>query len=172
MKQGKVALLPSDTCYGFSCDATNEIAVRKVFNLKQRDISKPLSILVSSKSMVQKYVEWSEEFETLWDTYLPGPYTLILPKKLDITLPFLADTVGIRMPQYDFLTEISQRLGKPIITTSANLAGCEVCYSVESVFKQIDKNLLDIVYDIGLLPIRNPSTLVFLEEGIVKFKNR
>lgn len=172
MKQGKVALLPSDTCYGFSCDATNENAVRKIFELKKRDISKPLSVLVASKDMAQSYVEWNEEIELLWNTYLPGPYTLVLPKKKNILLPFLSDTIGVRMPQYELLTDISKKLGKPIVTTSANVAGHDACYSVESVVMQIDRNSIDMILDIGEIPVRSPSTLVFWEAGAVRLKSR
>ncbi len=172
LREGKIALLPSDTCYGLSCDATNPAAIEGIFQLKDRPFTKPLSILVSSKEMAKEYVAWDESIERLWKKYLPGPYTLILPKKLGVNLPHISEMVGVRMPKYDLLLQVAEGLGKPIVTTSANIGGGEVCYSVEDVAKQIDMEKIDYVLDIGKLTENKPSTLIFWNGEEEKIQER
>lgn len=125
LERGGVIAYPTDTLYGVGCDALNEDAVKKVFEIKGRDFSKPMSIACSSVEMLEKYVTILAETKKLLDKILPGPYTVLLPKKESILKIITAgsDLVGVRVPDHKLILEIIKNFGKPIITTSANLSG-------------------------------------------------
>ena len=122
---GGIIAYPTDTLYGVGCDALNEEAVNKVYEIKGRDFSKPMSIAGSDIKMLEKYVTMSSEIRKLLNKILPGPYTVLLPKKDLISNLVTAgsDKLGVRIPDYDLILEIIKQFGKPIITTSANLSG-------------------------------------------------
>jgi L-threonylcarbamoyladenylate synthase len=125
LKDGGVIAYPTDTLYGVGCDALNDKAVEKVYKIKERDFSKPMSIAVSSMEMLEQCVTIAEETKTLLEKILPGPYTILLPKKDIISSLITAgsDLVGLRILDYDLILEVIEKFGGPIITTSANLSG-------------------------------------------------
>lgn len=125
LKKGGVIAYPTDTLYGIGCDALNQNAIRKIFELKGRDYSKPLSIACSSIEMVKKYVFLSKRAEKIVAELLPGPFTLIINKKPEISDLVTAgsDQVGVRIPGYAPILKVIEQLGRPIITTSANQSG-------------------------------------------------
>jgi len=125
LKNGGIIAYPTDTIFVIGCDALNRKAVKKIFKLKKRDYSKPLSIACSSIDMAKDYVKIDLNFEQKLMKIFPGPITLILPKKETIPDLITAEStsVGIRVPSYDLIRKIIKNFGRPIITTSANLSG-------------------------------------------------
>src|SRR3989338_4667154 len=87
LKNGGVVAHITDTCYGLACDMTNPKAVTKLFEIKHRPISMPVSALFASLEEAKKYVEWNDMAEKLAEKYLPGPLTLILPLKKPLPHP-------------------------------------------------------------------------------------
>jgi len=155
IKQGKIFIYPTDTIYGLGCDATNEQAVEKIKQIKERDRDKPLSVIAPSF----KWIEENFIVDADLHKYLPGPYTIILKKK---NLDFLkhvsnADTIGIRIPDCDFTKQI-QEAGVPFITTSVNLSGQPFAKNVDEIPEGI-KNKVDVIVDVGELNGK-PSTLI------------
>lgn len=151
----QIFIYPTDTIYGIGCDATNEILVNKIREIKKRD-NKPFSVIAPSVKWILENFEVDEE---LINKYLPGPYTLLLKKKNSDFLKSVSDNeyVGIRIPDCEFTKKI-QETGKPIVTTSVNLSGQPFATEIENV----DKNILDSVdevFDVGKLNGK-PSTLV------------
>ena len=125
LSDGGTLLMPTDTIWGIGCDATNAEAVKKVFDLKQRAYGKPLSILVDSIAMIKDYVvEMHPRVETLL-MHHTRPLTVIYPEARNLPDNLLPEnrSIAIRVVQDAFCQEIIRQFGKPIVSTSANLAG-------------------------------------------------
>src|SRR3989344_9622501 len=84
LRSGGVIAHATETCYGFACDLTNPTAVEKLFDIKQRPTSQPVSAMFSSVEEAKRWVEWGDEAEKLAKQYLPGSLTLILPLKREM----------------------------------------------------------------------------------------
>lgn len=167
---GKMVVLPTETVYTFATDATNEKSVELVFQLKGRDFNKPLHVVVDDIETAAKYVFVNQEALTLAEKFLPGPLTLVLPKKegvLPAALTAGLPTLGIRIPALPLNLEVAKRLGKPYTTTSANLSGGPNPYSIEQVLSQFpgdNRKTLELIVDVGPLPNLPPSTLIDLTQ--------
>lgn len=165
---GKVVVLPTETVYTFAVDATNEDAVRLVYKIKGRDFKKPLHVVVSSLEMAKKYVKVNDKAKLLADKFLPGPLTLVLPKKngyLPLVLTANSPTLGIRIPDMILNKKISDKFRKPYTTTSANISGGPNPYTVYDVLNQLSeqkKSMIKLVIDAGPLPRLSPSTIIDL----------
>ncbi|MFA7243883.1 MAG: L-threonylcarbamoyladenylate synthase [Patescibacteria group bacterium] len=159
LRSGGVIGYPTDTTYGIGCVVSNLDAVDKVFELKGRDFSKPMSLAFSSVEMIKKYVKLPEEYEKILRKYLPGPYTFLLPKNDLVSEKITAGfgKVGVRIPKYDLIIKIIEELGEPIITTSANISG-----DPDIVRSDDLKLLVDFIVS-GDCTIKIPSTLIDLE---------
>ena len=121
----QVILYPTDTVWGLGCDATNIDAVAKIFKLKNRVESKSLVVLVSSIEMLRTYVGAFPQKAIDIISTTKKPTTLIYnnPKGLAANVIASDNTIAIRIPSHDYCLEIINKLGKPIISTSANISG-------------------------------------------------
>jgi len=129
MRKGGVILYPTDTVWGIGCDATNAEAVKRVYEIKQRDDSKALICLVDSDARMQRYfrtvpdVAWQ-----LIDSLKEGdgkPTTLILDAAINLAENLIAEdgSVGMRITNEPFSKELCYRFQKAIVSTSANISG-------------------------------------------------
>lgn len=167
LKQGKVIVYPTETCYGLGCDATNSEAVKKIFNIKQRQENKSVLVLVSGIDMIKKYVQWTPMLDDLAHKYWPGPLTIVAKLKSadnDLAAGVIGEnnTLAFRVTDHYFAHDLVKQLNLPLVSTSANIAAQSNPYEIENVLKMFgDKNNQpDIVIDGGSLPYRNPSTIV------------
>lgn len=160
LQSGGVALMSSDTCYGFIGDALNGDARSKIAYLKSMPADKPISIAVSDFDQLYEFGDFDEYGRNLAVQFLPGKLTLIVDSKD----PRLGETVGIRMPDHGLMREVALKLGGPIFTTSANKHGEPTCYVIDLIEEQLgDKfNEIDLVLDGGILELVDPSTIVRL----------
>jgi len=121
---GNIIIYSTDTLYGFGVDATNSKAIKKLNKIKGR--SQPYSIIVSSLNMLKQYANIDNFTEIELKKIFPGPFTVIL-KKTDTNLSTLVtnnlSTVGIRIPDFNPILKVVQKINKPIITTSVNYHG-------------------------------------------------
>jgi len=173
LKKGGLIVSPSDTVYGLLGDATSDLAVGKSIEFKSRPAGKAISVFVSSLKMLQEYVEVSEKQKSLLNQFLPGPFTIILPAKHKTSLLLESEdgTLGVRIPNYDFIIKLVSEYGKPITATSANLSGDNPHYSVESLMNSLSekkKELIDLIIDSGKLPRYKPSTVIDLTTSELK----
>src|SRR5262245_56720739 len=83
LQNGGVVAHATETCYGLACDLRNPDAVTRLFVIKRRPLTQPVSALFASVEDAKRYVEWNDRAEELARTYLPGPLTLILPLRPD-----------------------------------------------------------------------------------------
>lgn len=122
---GGLVVMPTDTVYGIMGDATNVEVIRTVYEAKMRPYSKPLILLMDSYEMIKEYTANITELEDeIIKKYLPGAITIILEKNEKVSNLITANSryVGIRIPDNKELLEIIGKLGRPIISTSANIS--------------------------------------------------
>jgi L-threonylcarbamoyladenylate synthase len=163
IKDGAVFIYPTDTVYGIGCDATNKNAVERLRQLKNRNVM-PFSVIAPNKKWIEDNCEYKQE----WLDKLPGPYTLIMRLKNDkCVTPGVTvgrDTIGVRIPAH-WISDVAEMLGKPIVTTSANITGGNVMQKLEDLPAQ----LLHVDFIIYEGEKRGaPSELVDLTEKKVK----
>lgn len=173
ISKGGLVIAPTDTVYGALVDATNNHAVQRLINLKDRQPGKAISIFVSDLSMMRQYVYVLKKNERLLSNLLPGPFTTILKSRQKVVslLESERKTLGVRIPAYKAICGLVEKYGKPLTATSANLSGHRSHYSVKSILQQLSrtkKELIDFIIDGGTLPKNKPSTIVDMTESSLK----
>ena len=156
-----IAVIPTDTVYGLVGDATSENVIKKVFEIKQRENTKPLLILISNFDMLKKYVKNISPLELeIINKFWPGPLTIIFQNKKNLSDLLTANKseIAIRIPNDERLLDLINKLDKPIIATSANIAHKKTITSIDLLEDKI-KNNVDYIYDGGFLE-DNPSTII------------
>ena len=133
LREGGTILYPTDTVWGLGCDATNPAAVARIFEIKQREDSKSLVLLASDLDMVAKYVKEIPSIAVDLVEVNDAPMTIIYPGAITSDVPdrhYIAHnavaedgSVGIRIPMNEFCVELVRKLGRPIVSTSANISG-------------------------------------------------
>ena len=141
LRKGGVILYPTDTVWGIGCDATDPEAVAKIYEIKRRSDSKSLVLLASDMDMISRYVKEVPEMAIQLVEVNDKPMTIIypgavtgprpegdvMPKAEKYALAFNtaaeAGSVGIRVPMMEFCQQLAFRLGRPIVSTSANISG-------------------------------------------------
>ena len=129
LRNGVIILYPTDTVWGIGCDATNPEAVAKVYEIKRRADSKSLVLLASDMDMICRYVKEVPEMARQLVEVNDKPMTIIYPGAVTgqygLAQTTVAEdgTVGIRIPMMDFCQQLVARLGRPLVSTSANISG-------------------------------------------------
>lgn len=129
LRKGGIILYPTDTVWGIGCDATNPEAVAKVYEIKRRADSKSLVLLASDMDMICRYVKEVPEMAIQLVEVNDKPMTIIYPGAVTgqhgLAQNAVAEdgTVGIRIPMMDFCKQLVARLGRPLVSTSANISG-------------------------------------------------
>ena len=172
LRAGGIVAHATETCYGLACDLSSTAAVAKLFRIKRRPGTQPVSALFASVEKAKRYVEWNDRAEELTLEHLPGPLTLILPLRTDapvLLLPtpdprYPSPTVGIRISPHPVALELVTRFGSPLSTTSANVHGKPNPYSAEDIAAQFRDaaDQPDLILDSGRLPPTPPSTVMDL----------
>ncbi len=165
---GKIFIYPTDTIYGIGCVATNKNSIQKIKQIKQRDSSKPLSIIAPSKNWIQTNFKILEKHKSYFNK-LPGPLTLIFEKKENSNLSkeiSPTNSIGIRIPDH-WISNLIEKTKKPFITTSINISGEPNITQITQLSQQIT-NKVDYIIDEGELN-NKPSTIIDLtkEEPII-----
>lgn len=124
LKSGGTILYPTDTIWGIGCDATNVEAIQKIFEIKKREPSKSMIILVESVKRLQDLVEVPEMAWEIMDLS-EKPVTIIYDNPQGLPQELLAEdgSIGIRLIKDDYLKKLIGKLNKPLVSTSANLSG-------------------------------------------------
>lgn len=125
LKNGGIILYPTDTVWGIGCDARNEEAVKKIFEIKQREDTKSMLVLLDEIGKIQGYV--SEIPDTAWDLieFATKPLTIIYPGARNLAKNLIAadGTIGIRVSTEPFSKALCAGIHGPIVSTSANISG-------------------------------------------------
>ena len=168
LRAGGVILYPTDTVWGIGCDATDPEAVARIYAIKQRSDSKSLVLLASDMDMVARYVKEVPEMAVQLVEVNDKPMTIIYPDA--VVGPAPADpsqmpqasrhclafntvaedgTVGIRVPMSDFCRQLASRLGRPIVSTSANISGEPTPVHFAEISEEI-RSAVDYIVDPSL----------------------
>ena len=143
MRKGGVILYPTDTVWGIGCDATNAEAVKRVYEIKQRDDSKALICLVDSDARLQRYVRNVPDVAWQLIDCVEKPTTLILDGAVNLAPNLIAEdgSIGIRITKEAFSHELCFRYQKAIVSTSANISGEPAAQN----YRDIDPRILEKV---------------------------
>ena len=166
LNSGGTVIYPTDTLYGLGANALDEIAVRKIFRIKERSFSKPLPIIVRNYPWVKELAEIKKRHEEIFKKVWPGKVTIVLPKKDIIPGVLTAEfnSVGIRIPDYIFTDKLLAKFGYPLTSTSANISGQEPTNDINRIIEIFSKSTEkpDLIIDAGILPKSEPSMIIDL----------
>ncbi|WP_100612539.1 L-threonylcarbamoyladenylate synthase [Confluentibacter lentus] len=171
LKQGGLILYPTDTVWGIGCDASNTEAVKKVYELKQREDSKALICLVADDRMLKKYVKKIPEVAFNILDVADNPITIIYDDAQNLAENLIAEdkTIAIRIPNDDFCFQLLRRFNGAIVSTSANLSGQPTPKSFKEIAPEVLKGV-DYVVNLHHEKICDkPSSIIKLgNDGQVK----
>lgn len=125
LQAGGVIVYPTDTVWGIGCDATNDNAVRRIYEIKHRADSKTMLVLLDSMAKLQGYVAEVPDLAWELNDLSEEPLTIIYDgaKNLAASLPAEDGSIGIRITHEPFSKALCERLHRPIVSTSANISG-------------------------------------------------
>ncbi|TMU57195.1 L-threonylcarbamoyladenylate synthase [Flagellimonas algicola] len=171
LQSGGLILYPTDTIWGIGCDATNPEAVKKVYQLKQREDSKALICLVSSQAMLERHVKQVPDVAYDIMDCATKPTTIVFDDPTGVAKNLIAsdNTLAIRVASDKFCQYLINNFGKPIVSTSANISG----FPSPKHFGEIASEILKGVDYVVNLPDENkdpsPSSIIKLSnDGQVK----
>ena len=171
LKQGGVILYPTDTVWGIGCDANNPEAVKKIYELKQREDSKALICLVADDRMLKKYVKEIPKAALEIIEITNKPTTIIYDEAQNLAQNLIAQdgTIAIRIPDDDFCYWLSRKLNGAIVSTSANISGQPTPKSFKEIAPEVLKGV-DYVVNLHHEKIcSKPSSIIKLSNnGVVK----
>jgi L-threonylcarbamoyladenylate synthase len=164
IRHGSVVGVPTDTFYGLAVDPYNLQAVESVYEIKERNRHKPLSLLIESVEQAEELAyEPPDEFHLLAEKFWPGPLTVIMRAAPRVPLKVTANSgnIAVRMPDSPVALAVVRALRFPMTATSANLAGAAECTTAAAVVEQMG-NRVQVVLDGGATPREVPTTIVNL----------
>ena len=166
LKNGGVVVYPTDTYYGIGCDIMNKKAIEKIYQIKQRDKSKPFSFICSDLKNISLYAKVSNYAYKTMKRLLPGPYTFILAGSKLVPKIMLTKrkTAGIRVPDNQICLNLVKELGNPVITTSATMPDGTIFHDA-SLIHDYFGNRVDVVIDGSIVP-GQPSSVIMLINDI------
>lgn len=164
LREGGLVVFPTETVYGLGGNGTNAQAADKIYAAKGRPSDNPLILHVASPEQAESYAITNGTYYKLAKAFMPGPLTVILPKKE--TVPFSVtgglDTVAIRCPSHPIANALIKAAGIPIAAPSANLSGRPSPTCARHVIEDLDGRV-DIIIDGGDSEIGLESTIIRLD---------
>ncbi len=146
LKEGGIVICPTDTVYGFLADAGNEKTVNRVFAIKKRLKSKPLSLFIKDMKMAEGLALINQTQANMLKKYWPGKYTFILPRKPKTKVYGIGEqTVALRIPDYPFLNDLLKKFGKPLAQTSVNISGKRTLDTISAIIEQFGSKKILII---------------------------
>ncbi len=168
LRAGGVILYPTDTVWGLGCDATNEKAVKRIFEIKKRVDAKAMLVLVDNEAKLQAYVDVIPDMA--WDLIelTTKPLTIIYPDAKNLAANLIADdqSIGIRVTNEEFSKTLCAHFRKPIVSTSANVSG----EPTPGIFNEISDEIIRAVdyvvtYAQDSTERNKPSSIIKLGKG-------
>jgi len=162
IKEGGIILYPTDTVWGIGCDATNPEAVAKIYQLKQREETKSMIVLMNGEKMM--YTVFKDIPEVAWQIIdlSEKPTTIILDQPRNVASNLIASdkTLGIRLVKEPFCFKLMEKMKKPLVSTSANISGQPTPIAFKDISQEIIKGV-DYVVNLHQDKIGGkPSTII------------
>jgi len=163
LRKGELVAFPTETVYGLGADASNDLAVAKIYEAKGRPNFNPLIVHFSSLQDTAQHVEFSETARLLAKRFWPGPLTLVLPLKTSSNISKLCcaglPTLAVRIPCGEIAQSLLKRLGQPIAAPSANRSGQLSPTSAMHVRDSLRENI-QFILDGGAATVGLESSIV------------
>ncbi|MCJ2534121.1 MAG: threonylcarbamoyl-AMP synthase [Candidatus Thermoplasmatota archaeon] len=161
LKTGNLIVYPTDTLYALGADIFNDGSVTKVFTVKKRPFSNPLSVAVADFEAISKIAYTNEFVKQVVERFLPGSLTIILRKKESVSRLVTGglDNIAVRIPDNKIALKLLSAFG-PLTVTSANVHGKKTPYVIKDIMMQFTTDIL-VYLDDGRLDAK-PSTIVDL----------
>lgn len=171
LKNGGIILYPTDTIWGIGCDATNDAAVKRLFELKSRPEAKAMISLVDSKNTLLEYLSFFPVEADQELSYTQRPLTVIFDQPRGISSMLTAEdgSAAFRIPQNEYTGELCRLLGHPLVSTSANISGKKS----PRFYSEIEKDLIESVnyicrYGRDDNSVKEPSRIIKItDKGVV-----
>lgn len=170
LKKDGVLAYPTDTFYGLGVNCFSEGAIRKVYMLKERDLSKPLSVIIADLNELEELVEDIPPiFKSLSSEFWPGLLTIVFraSERLPEVLSGHSGSIGVRYPDFEWLRALVRYAGFAITATSANLSNRGEASDPFCVREDFSGKI-DLIVDGGQTPGLRPSTVIDISTGTVK----
>jgi L-threonylcarbamoyladenylate synthase len=161
LNEGGIIIYPTDTVYGLGANVFNEKAIKKIYSIKKRDYSKPISVSFPDIQSLSYFTELSISNRKIINEKLPGPFTFILNQKPNVPnrIAIGIDKIGVRIPDNQIAIELTKKF--PITATSANISTKKTLSSPKEIAKQLNYSV-DLAIDVGALNSNKSSTVVDL----------
>ena len=167
IEEGGIAIFPTDTVYGIGCNPYNIDSVRKIYEIKSRDLSKPLPVLVYSKDIAEKIAFFDEFSKKIVEKFWPGPLTIVL-KITDENLKKslnVKDKIALRVPNHKCTLELLKKCNF-LVGTSANVSGHSSFTNPDECLNNVQN--YDIFIDGGIIDSTSESTIIEIENKEIK----
>ena len=166
LKNGGIILYPTDTIWGIGCDATNELAVKRIYELKHREDNKAMLVLLDDVGKLASYVEVPDVAYELLEVN-DKPMTIIYPNAKNLAKNLIAQdrTIGIRITSEAFTKALLYRFRKPIVSTSANISGEPSPKGLAEISDAV-KSVVDYVVDFRQEETSNPAPSSIIKLGV------
>lgn len=169
LESGGLVVYPTDTCYGLACDPTNETALEKLIDVKQRDPDLGVPLLFSDYEQVKDYHNFGDLEHIIARFFWPGALTLVVTAKKEIPeyVSGKRTTITVRVPDHVVPRGIAKELGGPIVGTSANRHGGETPFDISVAQEQLGDDI-DLYLDGGESEAGKSSTIVGVSGSDIK----
>ncbi len=167
INQGGIVVFPTDTVYGVGCDPYNKDSVRKIYDIKSRNISKPFPVLAYSKDIAEGIAFFDEFAKKIVERFWPGPLTIILKltdEKLKESLN-ITDKIAVRVPNHKCTLELLKKCNF-LVGTSANVSEHPSFTRPDECFNNFRK--YDVFVDGGIITGKGESTIIEIENSEIK----
>ncbi len=175
LKNDGVICFATETVYAIACDASSDLAVRKLYEIKKRDPKKPIAVFTSDLKTAKEFLEFNSIEESIAKKFMPGMVTIILNKKSNpnqkIKVSKLLNnndqSLGLRIPNHKFCLELLNEFQGIIAATSANISASEAAINFEQTLNYF-QNKVDLIIDGGICTHKMASTVLRIEDDKIK----
>jgi L-threonylcarbamoyladenylate synthase len=179
LRRDGIMVYPTETFYGLGANGFSANAIRKVYRLKKRDLSKPLPVVISDYDMLRHIISGDTmDFEQLISDFWPGPLTIIFRASSAVPEELCGKdgTIGVRLTEHPWVRDLVSQAGFPITATSANISG-QKPISDPATARELFEGTVDLFVDGGTTKGLSPSTVVdfsgekprLVREGAIPF---
>ncbi|MDR3215668.1 MAG: threonylcarbamoyl-AMP synthase [Bacilli bacterium] len=145
IKNDGVIAFPTETVYGLGCRYDSFLAYNKIFEIKDRDGNKALTLMLHDKNDILKYAQVDSKLLRVINKFMPGAITIVVPIKEDVEIIGCTSTVGIRIPDSKELLAFLKNMEIPLFVTSANISGQRALVNYDDVYETFNNKIAGIV---------------------------
>lgn len=172
---GKLIIFPTDTVYGIGCQIFDIDNIKKIYEIKSRDFSKPLACLCANLEQIEEIAVVDDNVRKIIKQFMPGALTIVLKSKQHVNDKIGYATIGVRIPNSKIALDILLENG-PMLTTSVNESGRKPLNDYDEIYQEYN-HVVDFIYDSNEVSSNISSTvisyidhkLILIREGSIQF---